>query len=143
MAIKSAATALLSGLARKGISEVKDEKVRGYLSEVWGDLEQQLPEFVSMLVEPAEVVLSGKHLELSKDILLKMKEDILAFKAGEIDQFELEDLVWRRKEALFTLYQAEKKRSSARPSIQKILGAVEKLAEILVVRGIPFLLALL
>lgn len=143
MSISSAAAAILDGLAKKAISEVKDDNVRGFLSGVWGDLEQQLPEFVSTLVGPAEVILSGKHVGLSKDILKKMKGDILAFKAGEIDQVEFEDLVWRRKEALFTLYQAEKKRSSARPTVQRILDAAEKLAEILVVRGIPFILALL
>jgi hypothetical protein len=141
-ATSDAAVKILGGLATKGIDEVKDEKVKEYLTDVWGDLEKELPDLAKTLVGSGEVVLSGKHAEMSKDILLKMKEDIFAFKAREIDQIELEDLVQRRKAALFALYQAEKK-SSARPSIQKILDAGERIATILITKGIPFLLALL
>lgn len=137
-----AAAKILGGLATKGIGEVKDEKVRAYLTDVWGDLEKELPDLTKTLVGDGEVILSGKHAEMSKAILIKMKEDILAFKAKEIDQIELEDLVQRRKAALFALYQAEKK-SSARPSVQRILDAMERIGVILLTRGIPFILALL
>ena len=141
-AASEAAVKVLGGLAKKGINEVKDDTVRGYLTDVWGDLEKELPDLAKTLIGDAEVVLSGKHLDLSKDILVKMKEDILAFKGGEIDQIEFEDLIQRRKAALFALYQAEKK-SSARPTVQRILDAGERIATILITKGIPFVLALM
>ena len=141
-AASEAAVKILGGLATKGIDEVKDEKVKAYLTDVWGDLEKELPDLAKTLVGNGEVVLSGKHAEMSADILRDMKDDILAFKNQEIDQIELEDLVQRRKAALFALYQAQKI-SSAKPSIQRILVAAEQIGTILLTKGIPFILALL
>lgn len=140
MAIKEAAIKILDGLAKKQINDVEDEAVRKYLSDAWGGVEKELPDLIDSIVGQGEVILAGENLAETKKILAKMGEDLTAFHSGQIDEIEYEDLVWRRKAALFALYNAQKI-TAKRPSIQKILMAIGRLAEILVTKGIPFILA--
>lgn len=139
--VSDAVVKLFDGLVKKGLDDVKDTQVRSYLTEAWGGIKDAAPALFDVLVGKGEVVLSGKHLEASKEILKKMEGDVLALKAREIDQVEYEDLIWRRKEALFSLYNAQRI-SQVKPSIQKVLQAAEDIATILITKGIPFLLAL-
>jgi hypothetical protein len=142
MSIIDAATTLLDGVTRKKLDQVKDPKVREYLTNVWGDLLQKTPALFEALVGPGEVVLSGKHLEQTQKIMASLQDDILAFKNREIDERIFKDLVKRRKAAIFALYNAQKV-TQGRPSVQKVLISISSIAEILLKHAVPFLLAAL
>lgn len=140
MDLPEVAVKLLDGLAKKKLSEVKDDKVRQYLTDVWGGLIDKTPALIDVLVGPGEVILKGKHLDETKRIMGLIQEDVLALKSKEIGEVEFRHLVKRRKAAIFALYNAQKI-SDAKFDIQKILSAAEMIAEILIKAGIPILLA--
>lgn len=119
----------------------KDRKVREILESTWTVIKGEIPGLFDMFSQDINVVLSGKHLDASKEILAKMEKDILALKNGEIDKIEFAELVRRRKAALFTLYNAEKI-SRSQPSVQKVLDAAVRIAEKLAVAAIPIILGL-
>lgn len=118
------------------------EAAKTYMTGVWEDFKKEIPNLFKMLAPDGEVILSGRHAEASKEIMAKIEGDAMALKRGEITRAEFTELIRRRKAAIFTLYSAEKI-SRSRPSEQKILAAIEKVAEILVTRGIPIILGLL
>jgi hypothetical protein len=142
MDLSGTAGKLLDGLAKKKLSEVKDAKVRQYLTDVWGGLLDKAPELFDTLVGPGEVILKGKHLNETKRIMSLIQDDIVAFKNKAMEEAEFRQLVMRRKAAIFALYNAQKI-SDAKISVQKVLSAAEMIAEILIKAGIPFLLAAL
>lgn len=139
--VEKAALNLLDGLARKGLDQVGDEKVREYLGEVWGGLKDELPDLFEVLVGEGEVVLSGKYLDATKAILKKMQNDILSFRAGDFDKIDFEEIIEIRRAAIFALYNAQRI-TQVQPSLQKVLSAAGRIAEIIVTKGIPFVLAL-
>jgi hypothetical protein len=118
------------------------EVAKTYMTGVWEDFKKEIPNLFKMLAPDGEVILSERHAEASKEIMAKIEGDAMALKRGEITRAEFTELIRRRKAAIFTLYSAEKI-SRSRPSEQKILAAIEKVAEILVTRGIPIILGLL
>jgi len=140
--IQVAALKILDGLTKKGLDQVKDEKVKEYLTEVWGDLKDEIPDLFDVLVGDGEVVLSGKYEDATKTIMKKIQDDILAFRAGGMDAIDFEEIVRIRRAAIFALYNAQKA-SQAQPSLQYVLTAAESIATILITKGIPFILALL
>jgi hypothetical protein len=140
--IEAATLKILDGLAKKGLDQVEDDSVRGYLTEVWGGLKDELPDLFDVIVGEGEVVLSGKHLDSTKAIMKKMQADILSLKAGEIDTVDFEEIIEIRRAAIFALYNAQRI-SQVQPSLQKVLTAAGRVAEILVTKGAPFILALL
>ncbi len=133
---------ILDGLAKKGLDEVKDEKVREWLGDVWGELKTELPDLFDTLVGHGETVLGGKHLDAVKEVMRKMQGDILDFKEGKLDTVDFEEIVRIRKAAIFSLYNAARI-SQVQPSLQKVLSAASRIAEILLVKGIPFIVALI
>lgn len=124
-----------------GLAKIKPGAAKEYFTEVWGGVKEELPDLFQMITGDGEVVLSGQHLEESKNVLKAMEEDIFLLKKGEISKAEFVELVRRRKAALFALYGAEKI-SRSRPSEQKILDAIVRVAETLVVKAIPIILGL-
>lgn len=139
--IEKAALGILDGLAERGLDQVKDEKVREYLHEVWGDLKDELPDLFYALVGDGEIVLGGKYLEATKAILKKMQDDILSFKAGHFDKIDFEEIIEIRRAAIFSLYNAQRI-SQVQPSLQKFLSAAGRIAEIILKKGVPYILAL-
>jgi hypothetical protein len=140
--LQDAALKILDGLATKGLEEVKDEKVRGYLTEVWGDLHKEIPDLFKVLVGDGETVLSGKYEESTKAIMKKIQDDLLTFRAGGMDAIDFEEIVRIRRAAIFALYNAQRV-SQAQPSLQHVLSAAESIATILITKAVPFILALL
>jgi len=140
--IQDAALKILDGLTRKALDEVGDDNVKEYLTEVWGDLKDELPDLFSVLVGDGEVVLSGKYEDSTKAIMKKIQDDILTFRAGGMDAVDFEEIVRIRRAAIFSLYNAQKA-SQAQPSLQHVLSAAERIAMILITKGIPFILALI
>jgi hypothetical protein len=138
--VSAAALAILDGVSKKKLSDVKDPKVRQYLTDVWGGLYTAAPALLEILVGPGEVVLSGKYASKTKTILGKIEEDVLAFKRKLITQAVFEELVWRRKRAIFALYKAQEA-TQKQITADKILSAAEAIAGILIKYGIPFILA--
>jgi hypothetical protein len=139
--VQTAALKLLDGLTKKGLDQVEDEKVREYLTDVWGDLEGELPDLFHVLVGDGEVVLGGKYLDATKAIMKKMQDDILSFRNGDFDQIDFEEIIEIRRAAIFSLYNAQKI-SQVQPSLQGVLSAAGRIAEILLKNGVPFILAL-
>jgi hypothetical protein len=138
-AAKEAALALLDGLAKKGLDDVKDENVRSYLKECWGEIHDQMPEIFEVLAGDGEVILRGKHLDASKEVLAKMEKDLLMFKDKEIDRIDFEELLKIRKATLYSLYNAARIQQ-AQPSVQKILLAAERVVSILLTKAVPYIL---
>ena len=112
-----------------------------YLTGVWDGIKAEIPSLFKMIAGDGEIVLTGRHAEESKKIMAKIEADAMALKKGEISREEFVELVRRRKAAIFTLYSAEKI-SRSRPSEQKILDAITRIATILITRAIPLILAL-
>lgn len=112
-----------------------------YLTGVWDGIKVEIPSLFKMIAGDGEIVLTGKHAEESKKIMAKIEGDAMALKKGEISREEFVELVRRRKVAIFTLYSAEKI-SRSRPSEQKVLDAITRIATILITRAIPLILAL-
>jgi hypothetical protein len=112
-----------------------------YLTGVWDGLKDEIPSLFKMIAGDGETVLTGQHAEESKKIMAKIEADAMALKNGEISRAEFVELVRRRKAAIFTLYSAEKI-SRNRPSEQKVLDAMTRIATILITRAIPLILAL-
>jgi len=139
--IAPVAVAATNVLANAALSKIKPGAAKEYLTEVWGGVKEELPDLFQMITGDGEVVLSGQHLEESKNVLKEMETDIFLLKKGEITKAEFIELVRRRKAALFALYGAEKI-SRSRPSEQKILDAVVRVAETLIVKAIPIILGL-
>ena len=133
---------LVDGITRKKLDQVKDPKVRDYLTNVWGDLLVKTPSLFEALVGPGEVILSGEYLDKTKAIMASIQGDIMAFKNKEIGESVFKDLIRRRKSAIFSLYNAQKIQQ-AKPSVQKVLIAASQVAEILLKHGIPVILALI
>lgn len=138
--VPAVALAILDGVAKKQLDDVKDPKVRQYLTDVWGGLKDEAPNLLETLIGPGEVVLSGKYAEKTKSILAKIQEDVLAFKRKEVSQTGFQELVWRRKRAIFALYKAQEA-TQRQITGDKILSAAETIAGILIKYGIPFILA--
>lgn len=142
MAVSDAALAILDGLAKKKLEDVKDPKVREFLTNVWGGLKDEVPNIFDVLMGPTETVLTGKYAEKTKHILANLQDDVLAFKRKEISEAGFKELVWRRKRAIFALYQAQKA-TDAQIKADQILSAAATIGEILVKYGIPFILAII
>jgi hypothetical protein len=140
--VVEAGAKFLGGLAKKGIAEIKDEKIRSFLGGAWGELEAQLPTLANSLIGHGETVLSGQYKEKTAKILAKMQEDILALKNKEIDAIDFRMLTERRKMAIYALYNAQKATGN-KPSIQTILNAAGEIATILVKHGLPFILSII
>lgn len=138
-AAQKAALSLLDGLAKKGLDQIEDENVRSYLQECWGEIHTQMPEIFQVIAGDGEVVLQGKHLEATKEILKKMQSDLLLLKEGKIDRIDYEDLLRIRKAAIFSLYNAARIQQ-AQPSAQKFLMAAERISEILLTKAVPYIL---
>jgi hypothetical protein len=139
--VEKAALKILDGLAKKGLDQVEDEEVRGYLTDVWGGLKDELPDLFEVLVGEGEVVLSGKYLDATKGIMKKMQDDILGFREGLYDKIDFEEIIEIRRQAIFALYSAQRI-TQVQPSLQKFLSAAGRIAEILLTKGIPYILAL-
>lgn len=124
--------------------EKKDlkEELGDLAMEVWGDIAPTIPGIIKSIAGPTEVVLQGKYKDETMVILKKMEGDLVAFKSGEIDRIEFVDLVGRRKAAIYALYNANKI-SHQRPTVQKILDAVESIATTILIKAVPLLIAAL
>lgn len=140
--VSDAAMAILDGVTKTGIDQIKDDTTKAYLENVWGELYKELPDIAEALFGHGEVLLSGEYKESVAAIMKKMEEDILAFKRKEFDSIDFMDLIERRKSAIFALYNAQEA-VSARPSVAKVLAAAANIAEILVIKAIPFILAII
>jgi len=108
--------------------------------DVWNDLAPTIPDIIRSVTAQTEVVLQGQYKDATAAIFRKMSDDLVAFKNKEIDRIELEDILQRRKAAIFALYNANKI-SHQKPSIQKILSAVENIVTTILVKAIPVLIA--
>jgi len=139
--VSKVALSILDGLARKKIDDVKDPKIKEFLSGVWGDLKVEIPDLYDVLLEPAETILTGKYATQTKKIMGDLKEDVLAFKRKELDKAEFEEIVWRRKRSIFALYKAQQA-NDAQIKKDKILSAAQTAVEILIKYGIPFIMAI-
>lgn len=122
----------------------KKKDLRKLLGEtafyVWGEIAPTIPDIIKTISSQTETALKGKYKDATLAILKKMDEDIVAFKNKEIDRIEYEDLVGRRKAAIFALYNANKI-SNQKPSIQKVLSAAETIATTLLVKAVPAIIA--
>ena len=104
---------------------------------IWKDVAPEIPGIIiNSVTASTEVALQGEFKDKVQEILEKMKDDLVAFKNKEIDRIEFEDLVQRRKAAIFALYNANRI-TYQRPAVQKILTAVENIATVLLLRAIP------
>lgn len=129
-------------MADEEIKEETDVKdvVGDIALDVWGEIAPTIPDVVKSIVGPTEVVLQGKHKEATAEILKKMEGDLVALKDKEIDRIEFEQITQKRKAAIYALYNANKI-ARQKPSVQKILGAVESIATTLLTKAVPILIA--
>jgi len=122
--------------------EKKDVKdVVGEIAmDVWGEVAPTIPDIIKSIAGPTEVALQGKYKDDTAAILKKMEGDLVALKDGEIDRIEFQQITEKRKAAIYALYNANKIENQ-KPSIQKILGAVESIVTTILVKAVPALLA--
>lgn len=122
-----------------------EEKVdiKGVVSDIaldiWKDLVPTIPDVIKSISAQTDVALQGKYKEATEEILRKMAGDLVAFKDKEIDRIEFEQLIGKRKAAIFAFFNANKI-SHQKPSIQKILDAVVSIATTILVKAVPALI---
>jgi hypothetical protein len=126
------------------MSDKKKVDLKGVVSDialgVWGDLEQDIPDIIKSIAGPTDTALQGQFKVEIEGILKKMAEDLVAFKNKEIDRLEFEQITMRRKAGIYGFFNANKI-SHQRPSVQKILDAVESIVTTIILKGIPVLIA--
>jgi hypothetical protein len=123
---------------KKEEKDVKD--VVGEIAmDVWGGLAPTIPDIIKSIAGPTEVALQGQYKDATAEIFKKMEGDLVALKNKEIDRIEFEQITQKRKAAIYALYNANKI-SHQKPSVQKILGAVEEIVTTIIVKAVPALI---